>query len=146
MPDTLNSPDRPSERASVVPAAELVRLAVEALHSRKALDVMVIDVRKQSGVTDYLVIGTGQSDLQVRAIIDAVLDQVREATDERPWKKEGLDTLHWSILDYVDVVVHVFDPERRAFYDLERLWADAPMEEVAEDATEIALLKDTTGA
>lgn len=146
MQEYIDSPDRPTQRVSGVPAKEIVRHAVEALHSKKALNVVVVDVRDRSGVTDFLVIGTGQSDLQVRAIIEAVLEQVKEKTGERPWQKEGMDTLHWSILDFVDVVVHIFDPERRAFYDLERLWADAPMEEVAEDATEIAILNDSSHA
>lgn len=136
---TPSSP--PKHRSTQLPARELAALAVEAMQSKKAVDVTVIDVRKVSGVTDYFVIGTGESAIQVRAIAEAVREHVKEQAAERPWKREGTQHNQWVVLDYVDVVVHVFDTERRAYYDLERLWGDAPVERVAEDAAEVALLK-----
>lgn len=142
---TTTSASRPKQRSTHRPARELAALAVEAMHSKKASDVTVIDVRKVSGVTDYLVIGTGGSDMQVRAIAEAVREQIREEADERPWKREGMQHNQWVVLDYVDLVVHVFDKERRAYYDLERLWGDAPMEHVADDAEAVALLQPETG-
>lgn len=129
------------KRSTQLPARELAALVVEAMQSKKAVDVTVIDVRKVSGVTDFFVIGTGESDLQVRAIAEAVREHVKEQAGERPWKREGTQHNQWVLLDYVDVVAHVFDRERRDYYDLERLWGDAPAEHVAEDATEVALLQ-----
>ncbi len=142
---TTSSASRPKQRSTHRPARELAALAVEAMHSKKASNVTVIDVRKVSGVTDYLVIGTGGSDMQVRAVAEAVREQLKEQADERPWKREGMQHNQWVVLDYVDLVVHVFDQERRAYYDLERLWGDAPMEHVADDAEAVALLQPESG-
>lgn len=135
------SPPPEKKRSTPTPARELAALVVEAMQSKKAVDVTVVDLREVSGVTDYFVIGTGESDLQVRAIAEAVRELVKERTGERAWKREGTQHNQWVLLDYVDVVAHVFDRERRAYYDLERLWGDAPSEHVADDATEVALLK-----
>ena len=130
------------QRATQLPARALAALVVEAMQSKKAVDVAVIDVRAVSGVTDYFVVGTGESSIQVKAIADAVREFVREEAGERPWKREGTQHNQWVLLDYVDVVAHVFDRERRDYYDLERLWGDAPVEHVADDATEVALLQE----
>lgn len=137
------SPSSPPQkmRSTQMPARDLAALVVEAMQSKKAVDVTVIDVREVSGVTDFFVIGTGESNLQVRAIAEAVRELVKERSGERPWKREGTQHNQWVLLDYVDVVAHVFDRERREYYDLERLWGDAPVEHVAEDATEVALLQ-----
>lgn len=136
------APARARRRPRRIPSVDIARVAVEAMRGKKAMDVTVIDVRKVSAVTDFHVISTGGSDLQVRAIHEAVQEEVRKAFGERPWKREGTEHLQWVVMDYVDVVVHVFDPERRAFYDFERLWADAPTERVAEDAAEVLLLRE----
>lgn len=135
------SPPSEKKRSTPTPARELAALVVEAMQSKKAVDVTVVDVREVSGVTDYFVIGTGESNIQVRAIAEAVRELVKERIGERPWKREGTQHNQWVLLDYVDVVAHVFDRERRAYYDLERLWGDAPVEHVADDATEVALLR-----
>lgn len=140
-PTRSASPPPEKKRSTQTPARELAALVIEAMQSKKAVDVTVVDLREVSGVTDYFVIGTGESDLQVRAIAEAVRELVKERTGERPWKREGTQHNQWVLLDYVDVVAHVFDRERRAYYDLERLWGDAPAEHVAEDATEVALLQ-----
>jgi len=141
-PDPTTAPDRPKLRASAAstPAREIARMAVEALQAKKGSDILVIDVRNVSGVTDYYVLATGASDLQVRALVESVEEQIREAVGEKPWKREGTEHLQWVVLDYVDVVVHVFDPERRAFYAFERLWNDAPSEAVHDETEHVALL------
>lgn len=144
MSNTQQQPTtRPKKRTTPTPARDLAHRAVDAVLDKKATDVVVMDMREVSGVADYFVVCTGESDRQVKAIADAVQDEIREAYKERPWHKEGLDHLQWVLLDYVDVVVHVFDSERRQFYDLERLWGDAPREEVPTDGTadQVALLK-----
>ena len=140
MPSTSSSPT-PKKRSTQLPTRDLAALVVEAMQSKKAVDVAVIDVREVSGVTDYFVVGTGESSIQVKAIADAIREHVRDEAGERPWKREGTQHNQWVLLDYVDVVAHVFDRERREYYDLERLWGDAPVEHVADDATEVALLK-----
>lgn len=145
MPDAAPSSPRPRKRATPAPARALAAAAVGAMLEKKAAEVAVIDVRHVSGVADYFVIGTGDSDLQVRAVVEGVQERVREHIGERPWKREGTEHNQWVVLDYVDVVVHVFDRERRAYYDLERLWGDAPIERVAEDAAEVALLRPEAG-
>ena len=132
MTETAPAGARPRRRATTAPAADLVRLAVDALLDKKGLDLRVLDLRGLGSVSDYFVLATGESDLQVRAMVESVRAQVQEATDERPWHVEGTDHLQWVVLDYVDVAVHVFLPEKRAFYNLERLWGDAPSETVPE--------------
>jgi ribosome-associated protein len=101
-------------------------------------------MRSVSGVADYFVLCNGSSELQIKAIIDAVDERIFERCGERPWHTEGYEHLQWVLLDYVDVVVHVFNGEKRAFYGLERLWGDAPTEHVPEEASaaQVRLLQD----
>jgi ribosome-associated protein len=99
-------------------------LIATTMLSKKAHDVITMDLRKVTSTTDYFVICSADSDTQVRAIADAV----DEATDEAGWpvwKQEGRQAMTWVILDFVDVVAHVFHRDSRTFYNLERLWADA---------------------
>ncbi len=106
-----------------------------------------MDLRGISGEVDYFVIATGESDLQIRAIVDGVVDAIRERAGERPVSREGQPgTSRWIVLDYFDLVVHVFDRELRAHYDLERLWGDAPMETVSDEKPEADLLASGTPA
>ena len=134
----------PKRRVTHTPVRELARHAVEALLSKKGLDIQVLDVRGVSGITDYLILATGESELQVRAMVDAVRFDVRDATGEKPWHVEGTDFHQWVVVDYVDLVVHVFQTEKRSFYALERLWGDAPMEAVTDEGSgdTVALLRD----
>lgn len=88
----------------------------------------IIDVRKLTTVTDYFVICTGTSANHVKTIHDAVNDGM--SPDSRPWHVEGLDSLKWILMDFVDAVIHIFQPEQRDFYSLERLWADGTLEMV----------------
>jgi ribosome-associated protein len=103
---------------------EVLRAAELALE-RKARDVVVLDLRGISSATDYFVIAEGRSDVQVKAIADHVVDELKK-DDVRPEHVEGLPGARWVLIDYVDFVVHVFHPEARAFYQLETLWGDAP--------------------
>ncbi len=108
----------------------MVAHVVEAMLDKKARDVTVLDMREVAGFVDYFVIGTGDSELQIKAIAEAIRERVRTQCDEKPWHMEGADAWQWVLLDYVDVVAHVFSPDKRAFYDLERLWGDAPKQQV----------------
>jgi len=96
-----------------------------ASSEKKALDIVTIDMRKMSNVCDYFVIASGTSTTQVRAIADNVARRLKEK-GERLWHVEGEREALWILLDCADVVVHVFLDQTRRFYDLERLWADAP--------------------
>ena len=106
--------------------------AVRAAHDRKALDVVVLDLRKAEGFTDYFVICTGANIRQIRAIADAVTDALRNDLGERPALAEGTHTSEWILLDYFNFVVHVFTRDCRAFYGLERLWGNAERYECAD--------------
>lgn len=101
-----------------------VRQAARCALDRKASDVTVLDLRNLSPATDFFVVATGRSDVQVRAIADHVLDSAK-AAGSRPNHVEGLDHARWVLLDYIDYVVHVFHPAVRDFYRLEELWGDA---------------------
>jgi ribosome-associated protein len=103
---------------------DLVRVAVRAAEEKKAKDVKAIDIRGLSAVTDYMIIATGSSDTNVRAIAEGVREKLIEK-GERPFSMEGLQEGSWVLLDYVDFVVHVFHYEKRLFFGLEELWADA---------------------
>ncbi len=136
-------PAAPKKRATQTPTHLLARTAVEAILDKKGFGIRVLDMRKVSGVADLFIVASGAADLQVRALAEAVREEVREQHGERPWHVEGMEHLQWVVLDYVDVVVHLFLPEKRDFYNLERLWGDAPIEEVPEDgsADSVALLR-----
>ena len=102
-----------------------VQRAVELLLDRKATDVTLLDLRKLSSATDFFLIATGRSDTHVSAIADHVVDELKNA-GVRPAGVEGMRGGRWVLVDYVDFVVHVFHPAAREFYQLERLWGDAP--------------------
>jgi ribosome-associated protein len=101
--------------------------AAEYALEKKATNIKVLDVHDITSFTDYFVICSASSDMQVKAIAENILTKLRE-NGVAPWKSEGWDALQWVIVDFVDVVVHVFSETAREFYNLERLWADAPTE------------------
>ena len=103
----------------------LVRRGAEAAAEKKATDVLALDVGQTLVVTDFFLIATGSNDRQVHAIADSVEDALREA-GAKPIGREGERELKWVLLDYGDFVVHVFQPDERGFYRLEKLWSDAP--------------------
>jgi ribosome-associated protein len=105
---------------------------VEYLLDKKAQDVKLMDLRKSTDVADYFVVCHGDSDLHVKAIADSVVEGMAK-TGARAWHLEGLQALRWVLVDYVDVVVHVFRKEERDFYALERLWGDAKTTAFADD-------------
>jgi ribosome-associated protein len=116
-------PAPPSDTA--VPPASRVRQAVLAAEDRKAINLKVLHLEKVSDFTDYFVIASGASERQVQAIADHVLERLR-AEGVRPLHVEGYQRGQWVLLDFGDLVVHVFQEEPRRFYALERLWGDAP--------------------
>ncbi|MBI2186313.1 MAG: ribosome silencing factor [Acidobacteria bacterium] len=108
--------------------------AVNAVRDKKAIDVVVLDLRKSGGFTDYFVICTGTNPRQIQAIADAVTGALRKEFGERPALAEGIEKSEWILLDYFNFVVHIFSRECRAFYGLERLWGNAVRYECAEPA------------
>jgi ribosome-associated protein len=106
-------------------ARKLAKLAL----TKKAADIKILDLRKLTTITDFFVICTGSSDPQVKAIADSIIDGSKKL-GERAWHKEGITHRNWVLLDFVDVVVHIFLPETRSFYGLEKLWGDAEISSV----------------
>jgi len=107
--------------------------AAELALERKADDVAALDLRGISSATDFFVIATGTSDVQVKAIAEHVIDELKKE-DARPLHVEGLEGGRWVLLDYIDFVVHVFHPQAREFYQLEVLWGDAPRKNYDDEA------------
>jgi ribosome-associated protein len=107
----------------------LARKCAEFCLAKKAHDVCLLDLRGLTSMTDFFVVCHGDSDVQVKAVADAVVEGAgREGF--RIWHCEGYEHRSWILLDYVDVVVHIFRKEERTYYNLERLWGDAPSETV----------------
>ena len=124
----------PTKRAKTSPALpKEVILAVEAAYGKKATNVVVLDLWEAQAFTDFFVICTGQNTRQVKAIADAIEEAIwKDGT--KPAHVEGYERADWILLDYFHFVVHVFSPEPRQFYDLERLWGAAKRIEVADPA------------
>ena len=102
---------------------EMVRLACKAMDEKKALDIKVIDIHEVSVIADYFVIASGSNLNQVQAMVDNVEEQLGRAGYE-PKQVEGTRGSNWILMDYGDLIIHVFDEENRLFYDLERIWKD----------------------
>lgn len=111
---------------SGVLAETVARTSAQALFDKKGADVAVLDLTELSDVCDYFVIGTGLNNRQVDALVDEVEEKVAKACGEHPLSIEGRDERSWILMDYGSVVVHVFTPEAREYYRLEKLWGDAP--------------------
>jgi len=94
---------------------------------KKAKQIVVMDLNGKTGIADFFVVMTGDSDTQIKAIADHIIKELK-GQKIRIYHKEGYNSLRWVLLDYVDVVVHVFKPETREFYGLERLWGDAKID------------------
>ena len=113
---------------------ECALIAARAADGKKAADIMVQDVRELVSITDYFVIVTAGNARQVDAIIDEIEEKLREEAHVKPSHTEDSRDGSWSLLDYGDVVVHVFMPEAREYYRLEELWNDAPVIDLAAEA------------
>jgi ribosome-associated protein len=122
-------PDAPAENPR---AKALSHKMANVLLDKKAKDVLVLDVRGMTSYADYFVVASGESDRQVSAMAESVLTNLKETEDGlRPIGHEGMETGQWVLLDFGEVVAHLFLDEVRAFYDLEGLWADAPREKLS---------------
>ncbi len=111
---------------------DMVKAAASAAIGRRAQDGVILDLRELDGFTDFFAIFSGTSDIQVEGISQAVLEELENNWAQKPWHQEGERKADWILLDYVDFVVHIFLSERRAYYNLERLWAEAEQIELPE--------------
>ena len=112
-------------------AQDLARVAARLTLTKRAEDVAILDLRELDGVADFFVLATGNSEVQVRAIADAV-DEGMDALGAKVWHSEGYEARRWILLDYVDFVVHVFHAKAREYYLLDKLWGDARRENVTD--------------
>lgn len=104
----------------------LTKEIVKGIQEKKGRDIISLDLKKiPNAISDVFVICSGSSSTQVEAIADAVEEVVRESLGDKPWHKEGFENAEWILLDYVNVVVHIFQDQARMFYNLEKLWDDA---------------------
>ena len=113
-------------------------VCVDAARDKKAEEILVLDLRGLSDVTDFFVICHGTSDRQVGAIVQSIEGRLREELGIKPTHVEGPRTAEWVLMDYIDFIVHVFVDEKRAFYRLERLWGDAPSLELPAPPASVA--------
>ena len=110
----------------------LAELVVKGMQEKKAADICVIDLKSlHNAVSDYFIISSANSDTQLDAIARAVEEEVFKITNQNPWQSEGRTNNEWVLLDYVNVVAHIFLKDKREFYALEELWGDAKIEHVA---------------
>jgi len=112
-------------------ANALVQYAVKGIEEKKGSDIVCINLKKiPNSACDYFLICEGNSRTQVQAIAGSVQERVEQNTGSRPWHVEGLQNAEWVLMDYVDVAVHIFQPEARSYYDLENMWADAEVKKM----------------
>jgi len=105
---------------------KLVDIIINSIQERKGIDLVSLDLKKAEGaICDNFIICQGGSSTQVRAIADYVVEEAKNLLSTDPLSKEGFENMQWILLDYVDVVVHIFQAEARAYYNVEGLWADA---------------------
>ena len=107
--------------------SQILNLAID----KKAGRIVIFDVRGLSSLTDFFMVCHGNSEAQVKAIVD----NIRKGTENKPRHLEGYENQNWILLDYFDIVVHVFKKDERDYYELERLWADAPMKEINDEGS-----------
>ncbi len=122
---SLKDEERVGQARDVAVGELLARRAAELALEKKCEEIKIIDLRGLTSVTDFFVIITADSERKAKAAAEHIIDELRE-DGERPMHVEGMDSMHWILLDYIDVVVHIFMPEERSFYDLESLWSEAP--------------------
>ena len=112
----------------------LAELVVKGMQEKKATDIVVINLKSlKNAVSDYFVIASANSDTQIDAIATSIEEEVFKSVRQNPWQSEGRTNNEWVLLDYVNVVAHIFLKDKREFYALEELWGDAKIEHVASE-------------
>ena len=119
---------------SEISSSVLSEWIVEGMSEKKALDIAIMDLRDvKHAIADYFVVCSGNSDTQIDAISESVEEYVHKNSGQNPWKREGRENREWILLDYIDVVVHIFNKEKREFFGLEELWGDAKVQKIVEN-------------
>lgn len=120
-----------AKRRKVDHTEKLSQLVVKGMQEKKATEVVVMDLRSvKNAVADFFIVCSGNSDKQLDAIADSIKDEVRKGLKEDPWHAEGKNNKEWMLLDYTNVVAHIFRRDKRSFYSLEKLWGDAKITEI----------------
>jgi ribosome-associated protein len=107
-----------------------IGVALQAIEDKQGEDTTVIEVGEVIGITDYFVITTGNNKRQVRSLVEEVEDQIKKNNGPSPKRIEGNEDFKWVLMDYGDFLVHVFDSKERAYYQLDKLWSDMPIEKI----------------
>jgi ribosome-associated protein len=116
---------RPKRAARLTRNSKLFKTIISAIRQKKGENIVSLDLRKiNEAVADFFIVCEASSNVQVRAIADAIETEVKKNTGELPYRHEGYQALQWVLIDYVNIVVHVFQPETRRFYKLEEMWND----------------------
>lgn len=118
--------------AKTADSEKLIEVITEAMLDRKAEDIIVLDVHQLTTLADKFIVCHASTDVQIKAIADNINKETQENLGEKAWKEEGRESRRWVILDYVNVVVHIFKKELREYYALERMWNDAPVKRIEE--------------
>ena len=113
---------------------KLIEIITDALLDKKAEDIIVLDVHELTTLADKFVVCHANTDVQIKALADNVNKETNEKVGEKAWKEEGRESRRWVILDYVNVVVHIFKKELRDYYSLERMWNDAPVRKIEDNS------------
>lgn len=122
-----------AKKRKTSPAEKLTKAIVHGMQEKKAQDIVIMDLREvKNAVADFFVICSGTSDKQLAAIADSVEEEVSKELGEDPWHREGRQNKEWMLIDYINVVTHIFRKDKRNFFALEKLWGDAEITEVAE--------------
>jgi len=132
--DTHLANEYMTESKTAVKSDELAAIIVKGIQEKKGEHIVQMDLSNVEGaVTDYFVICEANSTTQIDAIKDSIAKEVKEILGEKPWHVEGTSNLEWVLIDYVNVVAHIFNREKREFFNLEELWADAKIKEIKEE-------------
>ena len=119
----------------MIEKAPLVESIIKGIEEGKGEEIIVLDLREvKASVCDYFIVCHGNSTTQTEAIARKVVEQTKKDQEELPWKSEGMTNAKWILLDYVNVVAHIFYKETRSFYDIEELWADAKVLRISENS------------
>lgn len=120
-----------NKNKNLASSEKLSEIVVKGMQEKKASDIVVMDLRDvKNAIADFFVICSGSSDTQLDAIADSIDEQVSKELQQNPWHQEGKNTKEWMLIDYVDVVAHIFKKDKRQYYSLEELWGDAKIQEI----------------
>lgn len=110
--------------------SRILKLIVKAIQEKKGEKIVSLDLRKiPEAISDYFIICEATSTTQIKAIADFVEETIKKQTGEIPYHREGYETMHWILIDYINIVVHIMQPDARKFYKLEEMWSDAALQE-----------------